>query len=121
MGPSCRVRHEGPAFCLSLSGKEVEAGGGLWMPAPPLLARVRGFIDEQHPRLRRILDGPAAELLRLEHLVVMGSWPATLAATPRLRTRAPPRRRRGAVGLLEGARERRRRLVTDPARDLGER
>jgi uncharacterized protein (TIGR02453 family) len=105
------ARHEGPAFYVSLSGKEVEAGGGLWMPAPPLLARVRGVVAGEHARLRKLLAGarmkkvgaelytderlarvprgfaadhPAEDLLRLRHFVVTTSWPAKLATTARL-------------------------------------
>jgi uncharacterized protein (TIGR02453 family) len=104
-------RHEGPAFYFSLSGKEVEAGGGLWMPAPPLLARVRAYVSANHAAVRKVLGGarlaksgaelytddalarvprgfdaddPAADLLRLKHLVVLRTWPAKLATTPRL-------------------------------------
>jgi uncharacterized protein (TIGR02453 family) len=104
-------RHEGAGFYVSVSGKEVEAGGGLWMPPPEVLARVRDWIAEHHARLRKVLaapalkkrmgalydgdalarvprgfeaDHPAAELLRLKSLVLTKTFPASIAATPRL-------------------------------------
>lgn len=48
------------------------------------------YTDDQLARVPRGFDGdhPAADLLRLKHFVVMRSWPAKLATTPRLHEEA---------------------------------
>lgn len=51
--------HEWPGYFLQVDGKGVLfLGGGIWMPTPPALARIREHIAAHPRRLQAVLDGP---------------------------------------------------------------
>lgn len=52
-------RFEAPLFYVHLGPDECFAGGGLWHPSPPTLARVRNFIVANPNALAQVLDDPA--------------------------------------------------------------
>lgn len=51
--------HGGAGFYFDIGPDESWAGGGIWMPPRPTLARLRERIDEEHESLARILRAPA--------------------------------------------------------------
>jgi uncharacterized protein (TIGR02453 family) len=102
-------RHEGPGLYLEIAGGWVYAGGGIYMPPPEVLQRLRQHIASEHRRLARIVsarefrrlfgeiegdrltrmprgypaDHPAGEFLKLRQIIVGREWPAAFASSPR--------------------------------------
>lgn len=54
-----RERFEAPLFYVHLGPDECFAGGGLWHPAPPTLAKVRSFIAANPQSLTAVLADPS--------------------------------------------------------------
>jgi uncharacterized protein (TIGR02453 family) len=95
---------------FSVSPGEIEVAGGIYMPGPDELRVLRGFLAQNHHRLRKVLAGrrlgtlmgglwdqqfarvprgfppehPAADLLRYRHWVVYTLLDPDLVTTPRL-------------------------------------
>jgi uncharacterized protein (TIGR02453 family) len=103
------TRGEGAGLYVQLDAKEVWIGGGLYHAPMPTLRAVREHLAGNLTRFRAIVeapafrrragalegdslqrvprgfaaDHPAAEYLKMKDLVVLKSFPATLATTPR--------------------------------------
>ena len=104
------MSHGHGGFYLSVSHKEVAAGGGVYMPEPAALLAIRNHIAENHAELRRILanakvrrllgelqgeqlarvpkgfcaEHPAADLLRFKQFVLYVELPPDIATSPTL-------------------------------------
>ena len=102
-------RHGGAGLYLQVSAKEAWVGGGLYHAPMPVLTAVREHLAGNHTRFRAIIespgfkrrcgpltgdtltrvprgfaaDHPAAEILKLKDLIVMKTFPAEFATTPR--------------------------------------
>jgi uncharacterized protein (TIGR02453 family) len=103
-------KHAGAGFYFSVSPKEIEVAGGLYMPGPEQLLAVRTHITEHHLEFRRIIRAkklrelvgelwgeqlsrapkgfsphhPAAGLIRYKQWLVYTILDADLATTPYL-------------------------------------
>ena len=53
--------HGGAGFYFHIEPGGSMIGGGIWMPPPPTLARIRERIDEDHRVLRRTLADPSVK------------------------------------------------------------
>src|SRR5262249_10812490 len=104
-------RTEAAGFYFGVSHKEVEIGGGSYMPEPEQLAAIRKKIDSDSKSLRKILDNkelkklmgnllgdklsrvpkgfdpehPAAEFLKMKQLYFYITLPASLATKSSLK------------------------------------
>lgn len=102
-------RHEGPGLYFEIAGGWVYAGGGIYMPQPETVHRLREHIAANHRRLARIVaapafrrmfgdlqgdkltrmprgfsaNHPAGDLLKYRQLLVGREWPASFACSPR--------------------------------------
>jgi uncharacterized protein (TIGR02453 family) len=102
-------RHQGPGLYFEIAGGWVYAGGGIYMPPPAVLQRIRQHIASEHVRLSRIVrtrefrrlfgqiegdrltrlprgfpaDHPAGDFLKLRQVIVGREWPASFASSPR--------------------------------------
>lgn len=102
-------RHQGPGLYFEIAGGWVYAGGGIYMPPPEVLQRIRQHIASEHVRLSRIVrarefrrlfgqiegdrlmrmpcgfpaDHPAGDFLKLRQVIVGREWPASFASRPR--------------------------------------
>ena len=56
---SATTAHGGAGFYFDIGPTTSSIGGGIWMPPPPTLARIRERIDEEPASLARVLRGPA--------------------------------------------------------------
>jgi len=100
----------GAGFYFSVSAREVEVGGGIYMPPPEMLRAVRTHIAPRHAELRKIVaapairrlfggmrgerlsrvpkgfcaEDPAADLLRYKQFLLFTTLDAALATTPKL-------------------------------------
>lgn len=100
----------GAGFYFSVSHKEVEVGGGVYMPLPETLRAIRNHLAEHHEEFRRITgtpavrrlfggvqgeqlsripkgfakDHPAEDLLRFKQFLLFVTLPADIAVTPAL-------------------------------------
>lgn len=103
-------KHGAAGFYFSVSHKEIEVGGGIYMPSPEVLLAVRQHIGEQHEEFRgltanrtvvRLLgplqgeqlsrvpkgflpDHPAADLLRYKQFLLYTVLAADIVTTPKL-------------------------------------
>jgi uncharacterized protein (TIGR02453 family) len=99
-------------YYFSVSHKEIEVGGGVYMPQPDTLLEIRRHIAGNHEELRRLIadrpvkrlfgdllgdqltrvpkgfaaDHPAADLIRFKSYVLFTTLPPDIATTPRLYT-----------------------------------
>lgn len=106
------ARHQGAGFYFSVGAKEVEAGGGIYLPPPESLRAVREHLAAHHEEFRAIArarnlrsllgelqgerlarvpkgwaaDHPAADLLRYKQLYFYTVLEPSIATTPRLFT-----------------------------------
>jgi uncharacterized protein (TIGR02453 family) len=97
--------HAGGGFYFAVSHKEVAVGGGMYMPLPDVLKKVRAHVAENHPELRKLLqakpvrrlygglqgeqltrppkgylpDHPAADLVRYKQMYYYVELPPELA------------------------------------------
>jgi len=104
------IKHQAAGYYFSVSPKEIEVGGGIYMPPPETLAAVRRQMAGQHEQFRAIcgarevkrlfgeLQGdqlsraptgfpaahPAAELIRYKQYLLFTTLDPALAATPKL-------------------------------------
>lgn len=104
-------------YYFSVSHKEIEVGGGIYMPDPSTLAAVRQHIAVNHEQLRAILKAPAvkkqlgalqgdkltrvpkgfdaghpaADLLVYKYFILFTTLPAGIATTPKLLTEVSKR------------------------------
>jgi uncharacterized protein (TIGR02453 family) len=102
-------RHEGPGLYFEIGPRWVYAGGGIYMPQPETLQRLREHIAAHHDRLARIvrarpftttfgaLEGdrlarmprgfpaghPAGDFLKFRQILAGREWPGALASSPR--------------------------------------
>jgi uncharacterized protein (TIGR02453 family) len=102
-------RHEGPGLYFEIAGGWVYAGGGIYMPQPETVQRLREHIAAHHRRLARIVnagsfkrtfgelqgdklarmprgfpaDHPAGEWLKYRQMLVGREWAASFASSPR--------------------------------------
>lgn len=102
-------RHEGPGLYFEVTYGWVWAGGGIYMPQPPELQRIREHLAEHHVRFRRAVssrafkrmfgevegetltrvprgyaaDHPAADLLKHKQFLAGREWPASFASSAR--------------------------------------
>jgi uncharacterized protein (TIGR02453 family) len=102
-------RHQGPGLYFEISGGWVYAGGGIYMPEPLELQRIREHLAGNHARFRRAVssrvfrqmfgevagdkltrvprgyaaDHPAAEWLKHKQFLAGREWPASFASSPR--------------------------------------
>jgi uncharacterized protein (TIGR02453 family) len=100
-------RHEGAGLYFEVAGGWVWAGGGMWLPQPPQLLRVREHISNTYPEIQRISrtstfrrnlgelqgdklsrvprgfakDDPAAEYLKHYRFVAGREFPPSLATS----------------------------------------
>jgi uncharacterized protein (TIGR02453 family) len=105
-------KHRAAAYYLSVSHKEIEVAGGLYMPRAEELMAVRRHLEQHHARFRRIIaepklrelmgeftgdqlarvpkgfcsTHPAADLLRYKQFLFYQMLDAKLATTPALFT-----------------------------------
>ena len=104
-------RHTSAGLYLEVSPDWVFAGGGLYMPDPKGLHRIRERIAEDPKGFARVVnapalkkagglqgeslkrvprgfpaDHPAADYLKMKQFLVWGEWPPELATTPRFWT-----------------------------------
>ncbi len=103
-------KHAGAGYYFSVSPKEIEVAGGLYMPGPEQLLAVRTYLAEHHLEFRRIIRAktlrellgelwgeqlsrvpkgfsphhPAAELIRYKQWLVYTMLDSDLATTPYL-------------------------------------
>lgn len=103
-------KHGGAGFYFSISHKEIEVGGGIYMPPPEVLLSVRRHIGERHEELRQLTanralrrllgemqgeqlsrvpkgflpDHPAADLLRYKQFLLYIVLEPDMVTTPRL-------------------------------------
>jgi uncharacterized protein (TIGR02453 family) len=99
-------------YYFSVSDKEIEVGGGVYLPQPDTLLAIRRHVAAHHEELRRLLAGrtvkrllgdllgdqltrvpkgfaadhPAADLLRYKSYILYTTLSADIATTPRLYT-----------------------------------
>ncbi len=104
------VRHAGAGYYFSISEKEIEVGGGIYMPPPETLLAVRHHLAQNHAEFRRIVshrgvrrllgdvqgeqlsrvpkgfpaDHPAADLLRYKQFLLFTVLDAASVTTPAL-------------------------------------
>jgi len=104
------VKHEGAGFYFSVSAKEIEVAGGVYMPGPDALLAIRTHLAERHEEFNRIVasrklralmgdlqgtqlsrvpkgfrcDHPAADLLRHKQWLFFATLDPALATTPKL-------------------------------------
>ena len=102
-------RHQGPGLYFEVAGGWVYAGGGIYMPEPLELQRIREHLAANHARFRRAVssrafkqmfgdvggdtltrvprgyavDHPAADLLKYRQFIAGREWPASFASSPR--------------------------------------
>jgi uncharacterized protein (TIGR02453 family) len=103
-------RHGEGGYYFSVSPKEIEIGGGVYLPQPDALRAIRHHIAATHAELRALLaarpvkklfgelvgdrlsrvpkgfdcDHPAADLLRCKSFILFITLPGDIATTPRL-------------------------------------
>ena len=103
-------KHGGGGLYFSVSAKEIEVAGGVYMPGPEALMTIRTHLAEHHEQFRKIIgskklrtlmgelhgdqlsripkgfpgDHPAADLLRYKQWLVYVMLDAKLATTPKL-------------------------------------
>lgn len=103
-------KHGGGGLYFSVSPKEIEVAGGVYMPGPEALLAIRTHMSEHHEEFRRIIrtkklralmgemqgeqlsrvpkgfpgDHPAADLLRYKQWLVYVMLDPKLATTPKL-------------------------------------
>jgi uncharacterized protein (TIGR02453 family) len=103
-------KHGESGYYFSVSAKQIEVGGGVYMPQPEALRKLRRHIAATHEELRAILAArpvkrllgevqgdrlsrtpagfdaahPAADLLRFKSLFLFITLPAEIATTPKL-------------------------------------
>jgi uncharacterized protein (TIGR02453 family) len=99
-------------YYFSVSDKEIEVGGGVYMPQPETLLAIRRHVAANHEELRRLLadrtvkrllgdlqgdqlarmpkgfatDHPAADLIRFKSYILYTTLAPDIATTPRLFT-----------------------------------
>src|SRR5579862_6545187 len=104
------AKHAGGGLYFSVSAKEIEVAGGVYMPGPDQLLAIRTHLAENHEEFRKIIrarklrtllgemrgeqlsrvpkgfpgDHPAADLLRHKQWLVYAMLDAKLASTPKL-------------------------------------
>jgi uncharacterized protein (TIGR02453 family) len=102
-------KHEGAGAYFHVSPEGVWVGGGLYMPQPPQLQKIREHIASNVKQLRAIVESPAfrqhvgalegdklqrvprgfpsdheaAEYLKFRHFIAGAEFPATFAASPK--------------------------------------
>lgn len=102
-------RHQGPGLYFEVACTWVYAGGGIYMPEPGELQRIREHLADNHARFRRVVsssaftrmfgevegekltrvprgyaaDHPAAEWLKHRQFLAGREWPASFASSPR--------------------------------------
>jgi uncharacterized protein (TIGR02453 family) len=100
----------GAGYYVSVSPKEIEVGGGIYMPSPEELRAIRQYLAEHHEEFRRIIAAravrrffgevygecltrppkgfpaghPADDLLRRKQFLLFATLDAKLAASPKL-------------------------------------
>jgi uncharacterized protein (TIGR02453 family) len=103
-------KHGGGGLYFSVSAKEIEVAGGVYMPGPETLLAIRTHLAENHEEFRKIVrarklrtllgelhgeqlsrvpkgfpcDHPAADLLRYKQWLVYAMLDPKLATTPKL-------------------------------------
>ena len=103
-------KHGGGSYYFSISHKEVEVGGGIYMPPPEALLAVRTHIAQHHADFRRIAassaikrlygavqgeqlarlpkgfraEDPAADLLRFKQYLLFTTLDPAVVTTPKL-------------------------------------
>ncbi len=111
------VRHQAAGYYFSVSPKEIEVGGGIYLPLPETLAAVRRHVAEHHETFRELsagrtvksllgdvqgdqlsrvpkgycADHPAADLLRLKQYLLYTVLEPGIGTTPRLFTEVAKR------------------------------
>lgn len=104
------VKHEGAGLYFSVSAKEIEVAGGVYMPGPDALLAIRTHLAERHEEFTRIIesrklralmgnmqgeqlsrvpkgfpcDHPAADLLRYKQWLFYVMLDPAIATTPKL-------------------------------------
>ena len=104
------AKHGAAGLYFSISLKEIEVGGGIYMPPPETLLAVRTHVAARHEELRRIAgasaakrlfgamqgeqlsrvpkgfcaEDPAADLLRYKQYLLFTTLDVALATTPKL-------------------------------------
>jgi len=104
------VKHEGAGLYFSVSAKEIEVAGGVYMPGPDALLAIRNHLAARHGEFKRIVasrklralmgdlqgeqlsrvpkgfpcDHPAADLLRHKQWLFYVMLDPALATTPKL-------------------------------------
>jgi uncharacterized protein (DUF2461 family) len=83
------TRHTSAGLYFEISPAWVFAGGGLYMPEPPALQRIRAHIAGDPRRFGRLVprgfasDHPAAEYLKYKQFLGFREWPPELMTSPR--------------------------------------
>lgn len=103
-------KNSAAGFYFSVAPRQVEVGGGVYMPRPEQLLAIRNLLAERHQEFRRILaarpvrrlfgemdgeslsrapkgfapDHPAADLLRRRQYLLFANLDAALIPTPKL-------------------------------------
>lgn len=103
-------KHGEGGYYFSVSAKEIEVGGGVYMPQPETLRAIRNLIALHHEELRKILaarpvkrllgdlqggqltrvpkgfdcDHPASDLIRFKSFILFTTLPPDIATTPKL-------------------------------------
>lgn len=57
------VKHHAAGYYFSVSEKEIEVAGGIYLPPPEVLAAVRRHLAEEHTAFRRVVKKPGLRLL----------------------------------------------------------
>ena len=104
------VKHEGAGLYFSVSAKEIEVAGGVYMPGPDAFLAIRTHLAERHEEFTRVIetrklrglmgnlqgtqlsrvpkgfrcDHPAADLLRHKQWLFFVTLNPALATTPKL-------------------------------------
>lgn len=104
------MKHQAAGYYFSVSAKEIEVGGGIYLPPPETLRAVREHMAENHAEFRRMVGArevcallgevqgerlsrvpkgfpplhPAADLLRFKQYLLYVVIEPSVAATPKL-------------------------------------
>jgi uncharacterized protein (TIGR02453 family) len=117
-------KHAGPGLFFAVSHKEIEIAGGVYMPMPEDLLKIRAWLAENHQSFQKLARGPvklmgelrggsltripkgfasdhpAADLIKMKQWYYGASLDPKLATTPKLRPEVI-RRFKAMVPVLE--------------------